>query len=93
MTTLFNKNLLIGTSNREEEGKIKISLTIKEEKKQEQTIDHKLISNYKTLSMSGEIWQKNGRDITIGGQCYDELNNLSIYKILNISEQDLKTII
>lgn len=92
---IYQRLLTIGKSKEQNEGDINISLEIHQEAdtREAETIDHKTIKGYKTLSMSGDIWLRNRKDITIGGQIHDTLSNKNIYRELFISEEDLKTII
>lgn len=70
----FGKVDVYGNGRRDHLVRIEIELHV--EKQHRRTIDLEEISEYHTLSICGEVWNRLHTDIISGGQCYDYLAEL-----------------
>jgi hypothetical protein len=80
--TIYNKKLYVGVKNTGKKMYITLEIHQEADTRTAQTITHETVTAYKTLSMCGN-----------GGQNREETADISSYKELFITEQDLQKII
>ncbi len=93
-TPVFKKTVTVG---RMDEGKINLTLEIRNVRGPAESIGHRRLSWYHELSITGDIYYKNGRGVSECGQCsetiYRGLDELKPTKGVMMSRADLETIL
>ncbi len=93
-TPVFSKTVTVG---RIDEGKINLKLTINHVCGPAESIGHRRLPWYHELSITGDIYYKNGRGLSQCGQCSETiragLKDLKPTKSVMMSRADLETIL
>lgn len=93
-TEVFKRTVTVG---RMDEGKINLKLTINNVCGPAESIGHRRLSWYHELTISGDIYFKNGRGLSSCGQCSETiragLKDLKPTKGVMMSRADLETIL
>ncbi len=93
-TEVFSKTVTVG---RMDEGKINLKLTINHVRGPAESIGHRRLSWYHELTISGDIYYKNGCGICECGQCSETIHrgidDLKPTKGVMMSREDLITVL